>query len=132
MKKLIQIQTDLENRLDFQGIDLTDSFILNWYRKDSEFVIDLELSVWPESPYYENPKDDEVTCYKKGILKFYGVNEITGLIDLNLIPPSLDPDGSKDWEGIYDFQKEGNQFRFRTEFTEIEIQCDGLEITLED
>ncbi len=132
MKNQIQVHIDSSNRIIPEGIDLTDSFILNWKKTDSEFEIELELSVWPSSPHYSKPKKDEYTCYKKGNLRFFGINELKGFVDLESIKPSTDQDGSKDWECIYEFRKENEQIKFGTEFTEIEINCDGFEITIEE
>lgn len=130
MKHKILIQVDLNNKVVPQGIDLSDSFISHWKLKNSEFKIELELSVWPESPYYIKPIKEEFTCYKKGNLRFYGIKEIKGVVDLEYVKPNLDPDGSKDWDNIYDFRKENGLLKFSTEFTNIEIDCDGFEMEI--
>ena len=130
MKQLILIQTDSNDLITPQGIDLSDSFILDWKKGDSEFEIEIELSIWPESPYYSKPLPNEHTCYKKGKINFYGLKEILGFVALESVSPNIDPDGSKDWECIYDFRKENERFKFRTEFTNIEISCSGLEIEI--
>ena len=132
MKFKIQINIDSNDQIIPKGIDLSDSFILNWRRNDSEFEIELELSIWPESPYYIKPLKDEFTCYKNGVLRFYGIKELSGFVELESIKPNIDLDGSKDWECIYDFKKENEQLKFKTEFTDIEIKCDGFEIELKE
>ena len=130
MKQLIKIHTDSSNQINLQGIDLSSSFILNWNKNDSEFEIELELSIWPESPYYRKPLKGEYTCYKRGKLRFLEIKEIHGFVELDLIKPNIDPDGSKDWESIYDFRKENNQFKLKTDFTELAINCSGFEIEI--
>ena len=40
----------------FKGIDLNDSFVLNWAHEDSQLCFELEASIWPESDYYFKPK----------------------------------------------------------------------------
>lgn len=130
MKKSIQIQTDSNSQIIPQGIDLSDSFILNWKKNDSEFEIELELSIWPESPHYTKPLINEYTCYKKGKLRFLEIKEIKGFVELESVKPNIDPDGSKDWDCIYDLRKDNGLFKFNTEFTDIEVNCSGFEIEL--
>ena len=130
MKQLVQIQVDSDNLIIPLGIDLTDSFILNWKKNNSEFEIELELSIWPENPYFSKPLKNEFTCYKKGKLTFLDIKEIKGLIKLESVKPNIDPDGSKDWDCIYNLRKEGKLFKFSTVFTDIEISCNGIEIEI--
>ncbi len=130
MKQLIEIQMDSNNQIILQGIDLSDSFILNWTKKDSEFEIELELSIWPESPYYSKPLKGEFTSYKIGKLRFLEIKEIHEFVELDTIKSNSNPDGSKDWECIYNFRKENDYFKFSTEFTDLEINCAGFEIEI--
>jgi hypothetical protein len=83
-----------------QGINLSDSFILDWEFKNEKFKILLELSIWPESPYYQKPNENEFTFYRKGVLIFSEVNYISGYTSLNSIPSNIDPVNSKDWGHI--------------------------------
>ena len=126
----VKIQTDSNNHIIPQGIDLSDSFILNWTRNESEFEIELDLSIWPESPYYSKPIKGEFTCYKRGILRFYGTTELNGFIELESVEPNIDANGSKDWDCIYDLKKENEHFTFKTEFADIQVKCDRFEIEL--
>jgi hypothetical protein len=132
MKNEVQIHIDSSNRINPEGIDLTYSFILNWKKKDLGFEIELDLSIWSSSPYYSVPNKNEYTCYKKGYLRFFGINDLKGYVDLESVNPSIDSDGIKDWDCIYEFRKEDGRIKFETEFTEIEIICDGFEITIEE
>jgi hypothetical protein len=45
----------------FKGIDLNDSFVLNWNHEDDHLSFELEASIWPESDYYTTPKQGEYT-----------------------------------------------------------------------
>ncbi|MDA9774290.1 hypothetical protein N9B82_04970 [Saprospiraceae bacterium] len=132
MKYKIQIQINSEGQILPLGIDLSDSFILNWNRKGSEFEIELDLSIWPKSPHYIKPAKNEFTCYKKGILRFYGIKELNSFVKLDSISPSIDLDGSFDWGCIFDFKKENEQLKFSTEFTDIRVTCDQFELELND
>lgn len=130
MKKLIEINQNTESQIQPVGIDLSDSFILGWARSESEFQINLELSIWSDSPYYSKPLNNEYTCYKKGCLRFYGIKEILGFIELESVKSTVDPDDSRDWGGIYEFKKINKWFKFSTDFTDIEIECKGFDLEL--
>ena len=89
----------------FKGIDLNDSFVLSWSNKGNELVFHVEVSIWPESKFYESPKKDEYTCYKPAVLTFKNFNEINGLLEMGQVKPSIDPDGEKDYGNIDALQK---------------------------
>lgn len=36
----------------FNGIDLNDSFVLDWSYENNSLYFELEASIWPESKYY--------------------------------------------------------------------------------
>ena len=49
----------------FKGIDLNDSFVLDWSYENNRLCFELEVSIWPEYKYYVEPKLNEYTCYRK-------------------------------------------------------------------
>jgi hypothetical protein len=130
MKKRIEIVEDKEQFLWPRGVDLTDSFILGWNLCEGYFEIDLELSLWPENPYYEKPKNDEFTCYKKGKLTFTGLKTVQGLTGLISIKPAIDPDGSTDLGSIFSFRRKGKSVAFATDYTELEFECEAFSLVL--
>ena len=111
---------------ELAGVDLEDSWILGWHY-DSEqqhLGIELEASLWPGNPHYENPKPDEYTCYKKAVLTFEGVEDLKGLPKQEEVRPNHDPDGSVDFGNIYGFRfGEDGAFSFETDFGEISGKC---------
>lgn len=131
MQTNIRLFVDGYHNLLPEGVDFADSFILGWERNQSDFVISLELSLWPASPHYQQPPKEDFTCYKKGKLHFYGLKRLHGYLPLNKVRPSQDPDGEKDWGSIYEMKKIKNRVSFTTEFTEISLECEGLYLRLD-
>lgn len=87
----------------FKGIDLNDSFILNWSRENRRLSFELEVSIWPESAYYVEPKPDEYACYRKAILRFENVKAVSGLKAKDAVITSTDAGGSVDYGNIDSF-----------------------------
>ncbi|MDP5136065.1 hypothetical protein ORJ04_08910 [Rheinheimera baltica] len=87
----------------FKGIDLNDSFILDWSHESGRLSFELEASIWPESAYYVAPKPDEYTCYRKATLLFKNIKAVTGLKAKNAVITSTDAGGSVDYGNIDSF-----------------------------
>lgn len=62
----------------FHGIDLNDSFILDWSFENNCLCFELEANVWPVSKYYAEPKLSEYTCYRKAIFQFTNAVSVSG------------------------------------------------------
>ncbi|MEN9999753.1 MAG: hypothetical protein RI922_2743 [Bacteroidota bacterium] len=130
MMNEVQIQIESDNRIFPVGIDLEDSWILGWSYYKEELQIEIELSIWPESPYYEEPLNGNYTCYKLGQLIFHDVKTIKGFFELENIEPTIDPDGSKDWGNIYGLSKTKTGVKFLAEDIEVDIETSGLSIKI--
>ncbi len=130
MMNEVQIQIESDNRIFPVGIDLEDSWILGWSYNKEELQIEIELSIWPESPYYEEPLNGNYTCYKLGQLIFHDVKTIKGFFELENIEPTIDPDGSKDWGNIFGLSKTKTGVKFLAEDIEVDIETSGLSIKI--
>lgn len=105
----------------FKGIDLNDSFVLSWKLSANNLAIEVEASIWPESVYYQEPLDDEYTCYKKASLVFENTEKITGLLDIKSVKPTSDPDGSIDYGNIETLVENDSGFLLSGAFGSVEI-----------
>lgn len=110
-----------EEMESFKGIDLMDSFITSWKQEDDSLSFELEVSIWPDSKYYSEPKEKEYTCYKTGILKFSGFSILKGLLQSSEVSSSTDPDGSIDFGNIEYFAKSESGFEIHGEFGQVVI-----------
>ena len=105
----------------FKGIDLNDSFVLSWSRRTNELIFEVEASIWPESKYYEKPKEDEYTCYKPARLSFKNIKQIDGLLDMSQVTPSTDASREKDYGNIDALQENSGGFFIEGNFGSISI-----------
>lgn len=130
MMNKVQIHIESDNQIFPVGIDLEDSWILGWSFNYNELQIEMEFSIWPDSPFYEEPRKDEYTCYKIGKVTFHNIKSIKGFTELEKTQPTINPDGSKDWGCIYGLTKSENGITFSTENGEVEIETTGLSIKI--
>ncbi|MDR9768686.1 hypothetical protein RJP56_21810 [Shewanella baltica] len=105
----------------FKGIDLNDSFVLDWNYENNRLCFELEASIWPESKYYVEPKLNEYTCYRKAILQFVNTVSVTGLKPKSAVMSSTDPDGSIDYGNIDTLQVVYGGFELTGDFGNIKI-----------
>ncbi len=112
------------------GIDLQDSFVLGWSLSETMLVINVEFSIWPDSPYYDLPKKNEYTCYKVGRIIFSNVIHITGLLEQELVKCTQDIDGSIDYGNIDYFDDSCPKFRLVGEFGDVVLECSGVQFQI--
>ena len=105
----------------FKGIDLNDSFVLSWSRGTIELAFEVEASIWPESEYYENPNNDEYTCYKPARLLFKNVKEVNGLLEMGQVTPSSDATGEKDYGNVNVLRDNSEGFVIEGDFGSVSI-----------
>ncbi|MFL0811457.1 MAG: hypothetical protein K6L76_13645 [Agarilytica sp.] len=110
----------------FKGVDLNDSFVLNWSCENDYLTFELEASIWPESEHYNAPKKDEHTCYRKATLEFIGVKNISGLKPKESIQSTTGPDGSVDYGNIDDLKVLDGSFLVVGDFGSVVIQGGDL------
>ncbi len=106
----------------FKGIDLNDSFVLNWSHENDQLSFELDASIWPNSEHYSTPKKDEYTCYRKATLKFVGVKKVSGLNPKATVQSSIGPDGSVDYGNIDELNVESDSFLIVGDFGSVTIQ----------
>lgn len=105
----------------FKGIDLNDSFVLDWNYENNCLRLELDASIWPESKYYVEPKLNEYTCYRKAILQFVNTVAVSGLKPKSAVMSSTDPDGSIDYGNIDTLQVADSEFELTGDFGNIKI-----------
>lgn len=119
----------------FEYVDLEDSFVLGWNfnAKSRQLVFDLEVSLWKGHQHYTKPLPNEYTCYKRAQLIFENVVTIYGLLSMDKVKYSTDPDGSVDYGNIKGFHKSGNSvYKFggdiAEDFGEVTVECENVRL----
>ena len=55
---------------EFADVDLTQSFVLSWHGEGEMLVVDIDLVLGPEHPFYEKPRPAEKVCIRPAFIEF--------------------------------------------------------------
>lgn len=55
---------------EFADVDLTRSFVLSWHIEAKALVIDIDLFLEPDHPFYEKPRPAEKACIRPATIEF--------------------------------------------------------------
>ena len=55
---------------EFVDVDLTKSFVLSWHTEGETLVIDIDLYLEAEHPFYEKPRPAEKICIRPASIEF--------------------------------------------------------------
>jgi hypothetical protein len=62
--------TDWRRLREFFAVDLDQSFILSWHVESETLLIDIDLHLTTEHPFYEKPRPAETACIRPAIIEF--------------------------------------------------------------
>lgn len=62
--------TDWRKLREFSAVDLTRSFILSWHAEPETLLIDVDVYLTDEHPFYEKPRPAEKVCIRPAIIEF--------------------------------------------------------------
>lgn len=65
-----QDSTDWRKLREFVAVDLTKSFVLSWNFESEALLIDIDLCLTPEHPFYEKPRPAEKACIRPAVIEF--------------------------------------------------------------
>jgi hypothetical protein len=55
---------------EFADVDLTKSFVLGWQAEAGTLMVDVDLLLEPDHPFYEKPRPAEKICIRPAIFEF--------------------------------------------------------------
>jgi len=55
---------------EFRGVDLTESYVLAWAFDRGSLLVELDVLLLPEHPFYERPRPAEKACIRAATLEF--------------------------------------------------------------
>jgi len=55
---------------EFAGVDLASSFVLSWHFESDTLLIDSDILLLPDHPFYEKPRPAEKVCIRPAIIEF--------------------------------------------------------------
>ena len=69
--------TDWRQLREFSAVDLDKSFILSWHVDAEMLMIDIDLHLTPDHPFYEKPRPAEQVLFQPAIIEFPFCEQIT-------------------------------------------------------
>ena len=70
--------TDWRQLREFAAVDLTQSFVLSCEVQADTLLIDIDLFLTPEHPFYETPRPAQKVCIRPAVIEFPYCETITG------------------------------------------------------
>lgn len=55
---------------EFADVDLEQSFVLSWSHDAGTLLVDIDLLLLPEHPFYEKPRPAEKVCIRPALIEF--------------------------------------------------------------
>ena len=52
------------------SVDLSQSFVLAWTAEGESLLVELDLNLLPEHPFYEKPRPAEGACIRPAVIEF--------------------------------------------------------------
>jgi hypothetical protein len=62
--------TDWRKLREFAAVDLDQSYILSWHIESETLMIDVDVHLTSEHPFYEKPRPAEKVCIRPAIIEF--------------------------------------------------------------
>jgi len=62
--------TDWRMLREFAAVDLAKSFVLSWEIEAGTLLVDIDLYLTPEHPFYEKPRPAEGVCVRPAVIEF--------------------------------------------------------------
>ncbi len=95
----------------FDGLDLTESFILSWEHRENLLRFEVDFVLTEDHPAFHPPIPGEWACFRRGALEFPNVRSLTGLPSMAGVRPAVDATGAHDY-GHFDTFVESAPARF--------------------
>jgi hypothetical protein len=108
------------------GVMIEDCFVYGWQLDSGNLVVDLDFSLWPGNKFYESPKTDEWTCYKRGQLIARNIEILEGLRGMSEVMATTDPDGTKDYGSLDSAVISGNKIEIRGPFGGVRAETQNV------
>ena len=55
---------------EFVGVDLSKSFALSWRMESETLILDADVLLMPDHPFYEKPRPAEKVCIRAAVIEF--------------------------------------------------------------
>jgi len=113
------------------GLDLEDTFVLAWHRTPDTLTIHMLASLLPEHPEFSAPSEADWSCYRPGLIQFFGVSSVQGLLPQASVPAATDSAGEVDYGCIDQLLLAGpGRYTLSGEFGNVSLAAEVLVVVL--
>ena len=112
----------------FEDLYLEDSWVLSIEAGPSSLSLLMDLVLRESHPDYRTPSRDERYCYRKGLIRFDGVSELTW--KSKSMRPAIDASGEEDFGSIDQFEEIGDRYLVSGDFGTIEVTSEAPVVEL--
>jgi hypothetical protein len=124
--------TDWRQLREFADVDLTQSFALSWKVESNSLLIDLDLYLTREHPFYEAPRPAEKACFRPAFLEFPDCTRAcetdeNGELEIGAAAKLLEPGKITGLQRIGD-----GRYEIRGEFGRVEVESDRPLLRIKD
>ncbi|MBL9188047.1 MAG: hypothetical protein JNK23_11245 [Opitutaceae bacterium] len=92
--------TDWTTLPEFDGVDLSESYVLGWQIASSDLIFQLDVALVPGHPRYQTPRENDRACWLSGRLHFPNARDVVGLHSQGEVPGAIDATGTRDFGNI--------------------------------
>jgi hypothetical protein len=117
---------------NLKGIDLPESFVLGWNTANARLVFQIEFALWPESSFYRQPREDEWTCFRRGVLVFERITIIEGLKKQEDVRYGTDASGERDYGNVDIFEEKDGGVKLSGAFGDVSLRCGAWHLEFHD
>ena len=68
---------DWQHLREFAAVDLSKSFVLSWHMESDTLIVDVDLHLTQEHPFYEKPRPAEKVCIRPACIEFPYCDSVT-------------------------------------------------------
>ncbi|MFE7893858.1 hypothetical protein [Streptomyces sp. NPDC057412] len=107
----------------FVGVSLEESYVLEIQATPGRLSITLDLRIGSAHSAYRDPLDGEVACFRKAVIEFPAVRELTWARQ-GVARPAVDAAGERNWGGIDELRQLGAVYHLEGDWGAIEVMSE--------
>jgi hypothetical protein len=109
-------------------IVLEESYVLGVAAQPGELTFEVDFALTQEHPAYAPPPPSETECFRRGTLRFVGVERLVW--EGQGAPPAIDASGESDFGHIDSFEWEDGRYVINGDWGRIEATAGAVEVGL--
>lgn len=117
--------------VQFKGLYLEDSFVLQIIETKELVSFQMEFVLTKEHPSYQEPLDNEMYCYRYGVIDFIAPKRVLWEYR-NQKVVSIDANGENDFGNIDIFSKYRDVYSLEGDWGSVLIHCKKIEVILQE